>query len=453
MRQVSVSQESMWLLHRMAPESAAYNIVLAVRLHDPVDTVALGEAVRELITRHAELRARFDEVDGQPRKWLTGGGALAVRPVEWATDTELSALIRDVATVPFDLTRDGVFRAVLLRRESGDGVLVLVTHHIVADASSQWLLARDLLRTYAGRGPALPEPLTTYDEFVVEQRRENAEAERYWLEVCAGAEVARLPATGTSIGAGRGAAHQMAFPPDIAAESRATCRRLSVTPPALLAGAFHALLHRHSGQRGFLVGCAVSVRTGRALRDVVGCLANTVVLRADLTPETTFAQAAGQAGRRLVEGRGYLGYPYARLRLACRARGLPEPACRIGFTALSTDLVEPPLPMAGPGAVQGAEIEWHGLRLSLVDVPQMEGQFDLGLEVRYGRSGLNLVLKYDPEVLTAGFVERFAAQLRRFIELAVSAPETTIGSVPLVAERDVARLLAMGTGARRIGQV
>src|SRR4051794_34832875 len=72
---LSHGQAALWFLHRMAPESAAYNLAAAARAlvpAGPLDAAALHRAFRRLAERHPELRATFaagvPEGSGEPVK-------------------------------------------------------------------------------------------------------------------------------------------------------------------------------------------------------------------------------------------------------------------------------------------------------------------------------------------------------------------------------------------------
>ncbi|WP_329425637.1 amino acid adenylation domain-containing protein [Streptosporangium sp. NBC_01495] len=63
---LSPAQERLWLLHRLDPDDAAYNMFTVWRLRGDLDTAALEHALRDLAARHETLRTRYPEVDGGP---------------------------------------------------------------------------------------------------------------------------------------------------------------------------------------------------------------------------------------------------------------------------------------------------------------------------------------------------------------------------------------------------
>ncbi len=62
---LSWNQRSLWFLHRLEPESSAYNIAGAARL-GPVSPEALGRALQGLVDRHPMLRATFADTPAGP---------------------------------------------------------------------------------------------------------------------------------------------------------------------------------------------------------------------------------------------------------------------------------------------------------------------------------------------------------------------------------------------------
>ncbi|MGN0123014.1 MAG: amino acid adenylation domain-containing protein, partial [Rhodococcus sp. (in: high G+C Gram-positive bacteria)] len=61
---LSLAQQRMWFLNRLDPDSAAYNIPVAIRLTGSLDLTALEDAVAALFARHEILRTVYPEADG-----------------------------------------------------------------------------------------------------------------------------------------------------------------------------------------------------------------------------------------------------------------------------------------------------------------------------------------------------------------------------------------------------
>ncbi|MFB4313834.1 condensation domain-containing protein [Actinomadura sp. 21ATH] len=457
---LSAGQQGLWLLHRMAPESAAYTVVTPVRLRtapaDPLDVPRLAAAVREVAGRHELLRSVFEERDGVPVRRELGPGALRLE-VREAAGEDPAAAAGALGCVPFRLgDGDPPVRLTLLRETAHEAVLVLAAHHIVTDASSQWIVLADLLRAYRepgalGRGPR-PMP---YAEFVERERALLAGPERARLAAARAAECAGVPALEIppdrprpARPAFRGGTLRRTVPGPAAKRLPETAAALEVSPFGLLLGTLCVLAHRYSGRSDGLIGCSVTQRRGSRQRDAVGYLVNAVPLRARLDPAGTLGDAARAMHRRVLDG-----MRHARLPLAGPAGGPgPDgaPGRAPGFRILVTYVAAGPLvPLSGllPTGPEGPEVEYGGMRLRQLDVPQMEGQFDLSVELRQGAGGdLAAVFRYDGELFERATAERLLDHFVRLLETAAEAPGTPAADAAPAAGEELARVLAWGRG-------
>ncbi|HEY2740197.1 MAG TPA: condensation domain-containing protein, partial [Thermoanaerobaculia bacterium] len=158
---LSFGQQALWILHGLAPASAAYTIAGAARLVEGSDPEALGRALLTLVERHPALRTTFaNGPQGPLQRVHPAAQAGAVWQREdasgWSGE-ELAQRIREAAFRPFDLENGPVLRAVLFERGPNDpngSVLVLAVHHIAADFWSLTVLLRELGELYAHGGTA-----------------------------------------------------------------------------------------------------------------------------------------------------------------------------------------------------------------------------------------------------------------------------------------------------------
>ncbi|HEX4498685.1 MAG TPA: AMP-binding protein, partial [Thermoanaerobaculia bacterium] len=115
---LSWGQRSLWFLHRLAPESAAYNIAGAGRLAPGTDRAALARALQALVDRHPGLRATFAATPEGPVQRIPERADLALihEDARGWSDAELLARLQGEAFRPFDLEQGPVFRAALFER-------------------------------------------------------------------------------------------------------------------------------------------------------------------------------------------------------------------------------------------------------------------------------------------------------------------------------------------------
>ncbi|MGD1225758.1 MULTISPECIES: condensation domain-containing protein [Streptomyces] len=447
---LSVGQEGLWLLQRLAPDSATYNLAGGARMTPAPDPEILGRAVRALTDRHPMLRSRYTETDGQPCRVVEAVGALGeltVREVPDATDEELDALVRAEVRRPFRLDTEGPFRAVLLRRRD-DAVALVVTHHIATDAFSQWLLWRDLLQAYeafaTGHDDPGWEPLpVAYDDFVereqmlLDSSRGKRQAE-FWQEEAAGAQAAELPTDRPRpvVSSQTGASLLRRLPDRLSDKVLRTAAQRGVSPFALTLGAFQSLLHRWGGQRDFLLACPASTRRSSAAQ-VVGYFVNPVLIRGRFGRDTTLADAMTQAADRVRQATARVSYPYP---LVARDAGTTGPLYRISVTMVATDRFGPGM----GGAASGEPMTVAGIETTYLEIPHLEGQCDLSLEITRDVYGLTMALRYDTDLFERATVERLFDVFLRFVEAAADDPDQRVSRIPLTDDAERRALLALG---------
>jgi hypothetical protein len=428
---LSHAQNALWSLHRLAPGSAAHNMAIAVGVRSVLDISQLRFAVAELGKRHDMLRSTFTEAEGRPVR-LVGENGLArleVRSGRGVSDDGVRRIVREALLAPFALETDGAFRVVLVRRSAEDAVLLVAGHHIATDATTAWLVARDLLQIYHqvghGRGPGLPPLASGYDDYVTQERRFLASprgdrAARHWARLCEGSTPAVLPpdrprgATPSFTGSTR----HVLVPAEVVGRLLDAARRASVTPFAFLLAAFQATLHRTTRQRDFLVGCPATARLNSKMRDVAGNFVNTLVFRARIGPTTTFRDAALAVNEQVKTGINGVRYPFPLL-----AR-----PCGIMFNLLSTTHVDkvwqPLLDMSRPDR----HSRYGDLLLTPHRLPQQEGQFDLTVDVTQSRDSLSVDFRYDTALFDASTIDGLAADFVRTAEIAVVRADTRIAT-------------------------
>ncbi|TSE01431.1 amino acid adenylation domain-containing protein [Skermania sp. ID1734] len=189
-----------WMLeareYRRFTQSA---FVTVPRTAERADIEALLQAI---VDGHPALRAQLELRDGQP--------VLVARPHGTVSATELLdhvPVVGDIEPIIADVIRptidkiephNGVMlRAVWFERADGDGLLLLVIHHLATDAVSWHILLDDVAtagaRIQNRQTPAITAEYTSYREFsrLLSERATTLQPEAsrdYWIAQCRGAD-------------------------------------------------------------------------------------------------------------------------------------------------------------------------------------------------------------------------------------------------------------------------
>jgi hypothetical protein len=174
---LSNAQQRLWFMHQLAPDSAFYNIPVAISLTGQVDVPALQHTLDEIVRRHEVLRTCFPLVDGSPVQHVLDDAHVplilldvSARPPS-ERRAEAQRYADKEASQPFNLATGPVIRASLIKLTDAEHWLLLTIHHIAADGWSMNVLSHELKVLYAAfqagsQSPLPPLPLQ-YADFAI----------------------------------------------------------------------------------------------------------------------------------------------------------------------------------------------------------------------------------------------------------------------------------------------
>ena len=122
----------------------------ALKLSGVLQSRALELALSDVIERHEPLRTVIANVDGEPLGYVQALDAHTQileledlsRLQEPAQEAALAQLIARDSTAPFDLSRDLMVRARLIKLTDTEHVLTLVMHNIAGDGVSMGVFCK-----------------------------------------------------------------------------------------------------------------------------------------------------------------------------------------------------------------------------------------------------------------------------------------------------------------------
>ena len=444
---LSYEQERMWFLWKMAPTSAAYNISNAVRLEGDLNRDAVRAAIDNIVRRHEILRTTFEQ-----------GGSTASQiihedlPLDWQ-ETDLSEVpeeeaqarlpmrLHALAQKPFDLERGPLLRASLVRMSSRVHVLHLVMHHIVGDAWSHALLAREFHAGY--QAATVGEPVERALPPLSLQYADLAAWQREWLDAPAmqrqldywkttlGDEhpVLALPgarkrADGAE-GARPGGRVRRELRGDLFQRFKRVADEYEVTPFVILLAAYYALLSRYSGQADIRVGVPVAGRQRAETQLLIGCFVNTLVLRAQVRGADRFEHLLKQVRAAVLNAQAHQDLPFARLVEALQPeRSLDHtPLFQVMFNHVAA----------------AATARMEGLRATPVELEQDSAKFDLTLNAIERPDGVRLSFSYARDRFDPTVAEALADDYLRLLEQVLHGPACAVGNLRLGERQEVKR--------------
>jgi amino acid adenylation domain-containing protein len=439
---LSFPQQRLWFLEQLEPGRPFYHIGVPVRLRGRLDRGALARALTEIVRRHEALRTGFVVIGGEPRQVVRPPFEVEIPLDECAgiPQPEVLERIRAELEAPFDLERDPLVRARLLRLGDEEHVMAATLHHVISDGWSMGVFIRELTQLYEafveGRLSPLPDLPLQYGDFAVWQRgRLGGEVlDRqlgYWREQLRGLPAVELPTDfpRPPVQSHRGAGLWFRVPAETNARLKAVAREEGATLFMLLLAAWQTLLLRYTGQEDLVVGTPIANRTRREIEPLIGFFVNTLVLRGDLSGDPPFRALLHRARETTLGAYAHQDFPFEKL---------------VEELAPERDLSRNPL-FSVLFALQNApeeELELAGIKLTWQWVDSTTAKFDLMLWTHEERGELVCLLEYATDLFRASTAERMRGHLVALLDGIVADPDAPLSRLPLLAPAERERILA-----------
>ncbi|MEG4572782.1 amino acid adenylation domain-containing protein [Microcoleus sp. N3A4] len=434
---LSFSQQQLWFLCQLAPDTPFYNEPITIRLPGSVNVAALERSISEIIKRHEILRTTFGIANGQPVMVIQDAFnfALPVVNLEELPETERESEALRLATLeakqPFDLAQGPLVRGTLMQLGEADYRLFLTIHHIVIDAVSLYgLFLKELGTLYTTFSLGLPSPLSElpiqFADFAYWQRQwlqgEVLENQlRYWKQQLADLPTLQLPTdrSRSPIQSFRGARQCVALPQTLSEAIASLSQKEGVTLYMTLLAAFKTLLYRYTGQTDIVVGTVTAGRNQSEIHQLIGCFINTLVLRTDLKDNPTFQQLLERVREVTLGAFAYQDLPFEKLVETLHPeRNLGQnPLFQVAF------VLQPP--MSGMDSM----LNW-----SQLDIDTETAKFDLTLELQETSEGIVGRFEYSTDLFDADSIKRMVGHFQTLLEGIVTNPEQKIAELPLLTE-------------------
>ncbi|MBF9029167.1 amino acid adenylation domain-containing protein [Rhodobacterales bacterium HKCCE3408] len=319
----------------------AYNLSFSVDLDGSVDQDAMTAALRDVVSRHAVLRARVDleklelHILADPDFDFLNVD-LSGMPAEDAARRR-DEIHAEQAGRAFDLKDGPVFRAILFQLPQNRAELVIQYHHLICDGWSTGVVIQDIATAYRarrdGRAPRWTEIQRLDDLLEAEAAWAGstgaAEHRDYWLDSFrSGVPAMDLPLDRPRPARRTSAAAQHLWRLDPALEKRLRRRaaQMGLSVGQLVFGAYNLLLSRIVGSEETVIGLPSAGQLTHGFDSVVAHSVNFLCPQfrsaASTSIETYFADVRARLGQAI----DHQGYSYAEL---VRDLNLPRDPSRV----------------------------------------------------------------------------------------------------------------------------
>ncbi|SFU92729.1 non-ribosomal peptide synthetase [Pseudomonas sp. OV546] len=458
---LSYSQQRMWFLWQMEPDSPAYNVGGMARLRGVLDVGRFEAALQALIMRHETLRTTFPSVDGVACQKVSAQTGLRMDWQDFSAldeaerQSRLQQLADHEAHTPFNLETGPLLRACLVKAAEREHYLVLTLHHIVTEGWAMDIFARELSALYEAfiderLSPLAPLPVQ-YLDYSVWQRQwmEAGERQRqldYWTQQL-GTEHPLLELPGDRprppVQSHRGELYRFDLSDDLAARVRAFNAERGLTLFMTMTATLAVLLYRYSGQTDLRIGAPVANRIRPESEGLIGAFLNTQVLRCQLSGQMNVAELFEQVRHTVIEGQSHQDLPFDHLVEAL------QPPRSAAYNPLFQVMCN----------VQRWEFQQSrqlaGMTVEYLANDARATKFDLNLEVTDLDHRLGCCLTYSTDLFDEPRIARMAERWRNLLEALIANPQQRLSELPLLTaaeQRALQDSLGIEAGEHRLDQ-
>jgi amino acid adenylation domain-containing protein/non-ribosomal peptide synthase protein (TIGR01720 family) len=451
--QLSLAQRRFWLLNQLEPESAAYHIPIVLRLSREIDLAKLQQCFEQVIQRHEILRTRYIASDTDHDLSMVKALVESFDASTFQFTTfDLSnfsnsdkSLIQEFIQRPFCLETDYPIRVQYFtgaaQNTALQNTLAIVVHHIAADAASVNLLLRELVQLYQGQ--ALPPLTHQYSDYAAWQYQPEQVAQRsqqlvYWQEQLQSATTTlNLPSDAVisfDAPAQQGIAkiHRSLISQELTQRLKKFCQSESITLFMLLLASYGWILSRYSGEDEILIGSPIVDRRYTTLEPLIGCFANTIVLRMNYQGSPTVRELLQCVKQTTIAAYTHQDLPFEQLVEALQ----PERSIShhpIFQTMLVLQNAEQ------SQSLDASETAWEIIDLDTV-ATQISAKFDLLVNFSETESGLQGRWEYDSSKFSGVMINRLVNNFQCLLEQLIATPDRPIATLSSICPQELQQL-------------
>lgn len=445
---LSFSQQRIWMLSRINPNIASYNIQLCVSIKGKLDYSVLAETLAEIVRRHEILRTVFQENDGLPRQIIKDLTEIKTEESDLTKFSEeekgfeFEKLCAAEAAEPFDLRQFPLFRSRLIKHNEDFHYFLITLHHIVFDGWSVGILTREFIEIFdtlqKKEPPNLPLLEIQYADYSIWEQ-ENLDFEDIDSKLAhlrenlnKGIEPLALPMDfpRPAVQNLEGAMVQGKVSACLSQQLRQLGRQIDASLFMVLLGCFALLLNRYTNHNLVRIGTPIAGRNRLETENLIGCFINTLLIPLEIKQKETvrtFLESVRKSALKSYEAQEI---PFEKVVEELKIDGQDMPALmQVMFQFIEHSQTAN---KSTAGSVKLGELSFESVFLRPRTV-----NFDIAVAVEENEDEeLIISMHYSREIFREATIERFLHHFCLLLETVAENPQKPCLEISLMSEAE-----------------
>jgi amino acid adenylation domain-containing protein/non-ribosomal peptide synthase protein (TIGR01720 family) len=439
---LSYSQERLWFINQLAG-SVQYHMPIILNLKGILRIEVLEKALKSVVDRHEILRTVYAEDGTNPYQIINTAVDWKLEHIDGSVytidSTKLNEFIQGLIYAPFNLAKDYMLKASLVKLAPEEHILVATVHHIAADGTSIPILIKEFIDFYESavrEYPATLEELKIqYADFAIWQRKYLSGAFldkklEYWKKKLNNTVPLQLPTDfhRPEVLSNKGAIIPFSVDEALTKQLLGISQTQDVTLFMLLLSVFKVLLYRYSGETDICVGAPTAGRQHHSIENLIGFFINTLVLRTDINPDSSFVELLQSVKTTTLEAYENQEVPFERIvEATTTGRDLSQnPLFQVMFVFQNTQ--EVPV------------IRLSDLEIKIENSVHVTSKFDLTLIVKLTQGVLHGSVEFNTDLYKPETIDRLIGHFTTLLNSIAASPQQMVSRLMMLSKEELQRL-------------
>ena len=440
---LSFGQKRLWFLYELEGASPTYNMPLFFGISGDFNQQYFEQALSQIVQRHEILRYNFLSSSDGPTIVIKDPEALTCEWIDLTTDHTRTpqSIAQALEQFSFDLTRDDLIQATVVKIAQQQFHVSILLHHIVADGWSIGVLFKELQEIYTAlcqqQDAKLQALAIQYFDYAHWQSNELAGTNlqtfiNYWKTRLAGCPELLTLTTDhprPNYLSYTGKTHIYAIDSRLAEGVKALSQSTNCTLYMTLLAGFAVFLSAHSGQDDLIIGSPVANRNDAALEELIGLFINTLPIRLDLSGDPTVEEFLNRVRSACVNDFNHQDIPFEKIvEVLNPTRSLNHaPLYQVAFDLqTSTQQIN----------------SFANLQIEPVVQENNSAKFDLSLSLEDEGQRLTAYWNFSEDLFVGERIAQFATRYASILEQMIAHPKRSIREISILNAKEKGELFA-----------